>query len=192
MLTNGALLARKRRAPCFQTARSQTHTCVGSQTALSALANSCPLFTPRPPFFTRVRGSQTALPYVRIAVRFVHIHVWRRPLCSSIVASVCQVMYLFEAQLGGSLPQALLNTCIKSTLSIVHRMQDKFARNGKVVDWEVRATFPPRLANLSSEQINIVADGRLLEFNPEEFQDLPGEEGERPARTTRKSERKLF
>ena len=100
--------------------------------------------------------------------------------------SVCQITFVVQAQLGGSLPRALINKRIKSTLSVVHDMQGKFARNGKVVDWEVRATFPrpPRLANLSIEQSNIVAEGRLLEFNPEEFLDLPGEEGERHARAS--------
>jgi len=64
---------------------------------------------------------------------FAHICVW---------PSVCQVTYLVQAQLGGSLPRALLNTRIKSTLALVHNMQGKFERNGKVVDGQLRAAFP--------------------------------------------------
>jgi len=81
--------------------------------------------------------------------------------------SVCQVTYLVQAQLGGSLPQAVLNTRIKSTLSTVHRMQDKFARNGKVVDGQVRATLGkldiPEEDELTSEQLFLYRQSRALE-----------------------------
>jgi len=56
--------------------------------------------------------------------------------------SVCQITYLVQAQVGGSLPRAFLNTRIKRTLAVVHNMQDKFERKGKVVDGQLRATLP--------------------------------------------------
>ena len=84
---------------------------------------------------------------------FAHTCVW---------PSVCQVTYLVQAQVGGSLPRAFLNTRIKSTLSVVRNMQDKFERKGKVVDAEMRSTFPlpPLLAELSDEQRAIVENCR--------------------------------
>ena len=56
--------------------------------------------------------------------------------------SVCQITYLVQAQLGGSLPRGLMNKRIKSTLAAVRNMQDKFERKGKVVDGQLRAAFP--------------------------------------------------
>jgi len=52
-----------------------------------------------------------------------------------------------------------------STLSAVHNMQNKFARNGKLVDKEMRAVFlnPPALAELGDEQLSVVEDCRSLE-----------------------------
>jgi len=80
-------------------------------------------------------------------------------------SSVCQVTYLVQAQVGGSLPRALLNTRIKSTLSLVHSMQDKFERKGKVVDAEMRSAFPlpPPLAELNDKQKLVVKSCRYLE-----------------------------
>ena len=67
--------------------------------------------------------------------------------------------------MGGSLPQALLNTRIKSTLSLVQEIQDKFERKGKVVDAEMRSAFPspPPLAELNDEQKLVVESCRYLE-----------------------------
>ena len=82
--------------------------------------------------------------------------------------SVCQVTSLVQAQLGGSLPRALLNTRIKSTLSTVRNMQDKFARNGKVVDGQVRAALVildtlPKEDDLTPEQLALYRQSRALE-----------------------------
>jgi len=79
--------------------------------------------------------------------------------------SVCQVTYLVQAQVGGSLPLALLNTRIKSTLATVHNMQDKFERKGTAVDAEMRFAFPlpSPLAELNDEQKLVVESCRYLE-----------------------------
>ena len=92
-----------------------------------------------------------------------------QPLCSHIYVwpSVCQVTYLVQAQLGGSIPQALLNKRIKSTLSTVHNMRDKFARNGKVVDGQAREALDeymiPLESDLAPEQLVLYRRSRALE-----------------------------
>jgi len=88
---------------------------------------------------------------------------WRmKPLAPS----VCQVTYLAQVELAGSIPTALLNARIKNSLSgFVQTMQVKFARNGKLVDKEMRGVFasPPPLAELSEEQMSVFEDCRSLE-----------------------------
>ena len=53
----------------------------------------------------------------------------------------------------------------KQTLSVVQKIQDKYERNGKLVDAEMRAAFPspPPLAQLDDEQKLVVESCRLLE-----------------------------
>ena len=87
---------------------------------------------------------------------------WRiKPLATS----VCQVTYMAQAELGGSIPSAIINAGLKNSLGIVQKMQVKFARNGKLVDKEMRDVFasPPPLAELSEEQRSVVEDCRSLE-----------------------------
>jgi len=87
---------------------------------------------------------------------------WRiKPLAPS----VCEVTYIAQAELGGSIPSALLHTGIKDTLGVLLTMQVKFARNGKLVDREMRDVFasPPPLVELSEEQMSVVEDCRSLE-----------------------------
>ena len=83
----------------------------------------------------------------------------------SLATSVCQVTYLVQADLGGSIPSAFINTGLKNNLGVVQAMQIKFARNGKLVDKEMRDVFasPPPLAELSEEQMSVVEDCRSLE-----------------------------
>ena len=58
---------------------------------------------------------------------------------------------------------------IKTTLSSVHKMQDKFARNGKVVDGQVRAALAlalmgvPQEDDLTPEQLVLYRQSRALE-----------------------------
>jgi len=86
-------------------------------------------------------------------------------LIKPLATSVCQVTYMAQAELGGSIPSALLNAGIKGTLGAVQTMQVKFARNGKLVDKEMRDVFasPPPLVELSEEQMSVVEDCRSLE-----------------------------
>jgi len=83
----------------------------------------------------------------------------------SLAPSVCQVTYIVQAELGGSIPTALLNSQDKKRLSSVQTMQVKFERNGKLVDKEMLGMFasPPPLAELSKEQMSVVEDCGSLE-----------------------------
>jgi len=101
-------------------------------------------------------------PFASKAVRGTVRGYWRiKPLATS----VCQVTYVIQAELGGSIPSALVIARLKSSLGIVQTMQVKFARNGKLVDKEMRDVFasPPPLAELSEEQRSVVEDCRSLE-----------------------------
>ena len=96
------------------------------------------------------------------AVRGTVKGFWRiKPLAPSI----CHVTYLVQAELGGSIPTALLNVRIKDTLGVLQTMQVKYARNGMLVDKEMRDVFanPPSLADLSEEQMSVVEGCRSLE-----------------------------
>jgi len=102
-------------------------------------------------------------PIASKAIRGTVRGYWRiKPLAPSI----CQATYLVQAELGGSLPTSLLDVRVKSSLSAtVQTMQVKLARNGKLVDKEIRDVFasPPPLAELSEEQMSVVEDCRGLE-----------------------------
>ena len=101
-------------------------------------------------------------PIASKAIRGTSRGYWRiKPLAPS----VCQVTYLVQAELGGSIPPALLIARVKATLGVVQTIQDKFARNGKIVDKEMRDVFasPPPLTELSEEQMSVVEDCRSLE-----------------------------
>jgi len=101
-------------------------------------------------------------PIASKAVRGTVRGYWRiKPLS----ASVCEVRYMAQAELGGSIPSALINAGLKNNLGVVQTMQVKFARNGKVVDKEMRGVFasPPPLVELSQEQMSVVEDCRSLE-----------------------------
>jgi len=101
-------------------------------------------------------------PLASKAIRGTVRGYWR---IKPITPSVCQVTYLVQAELGGSMPTALLTARIKGTLGVVQTMQVKFARNGKLVDKEIRDAFssPPVLADLSEEQMSLVEGCRSLE-----------------------------
>ena len=101
-------------------------------------------------------------PIASMAVRGTFRGYWRiKPLAPS----VCQVTYLGQAELGGSIPSAIINASIKDTLGLVQTMQVKLARNGKLVDKEMRNVFasPPPLVELSEELRSVVEDCRSLE-----------------------------
>jgi len=86
---------------------------------------------------------------------------WRfKPLAPS----VCQITYVAQVRVGGSIPKRLLNLRMKESLKLVHTIQDQFLRKGKEVDAEMRGAFkdPPTFARLSEEQAAIVESCRSL------------------------------
>jgi len=101
---------------------------------------------------------QTASKAVRGSTR----GFWRiKPLANNVCeATVCQ-----QGQLGGSIPLFVVNARVLQALRVNQRLQDKFARNGKIVDKEMRDAFPTpsALADLSEEQIAVFESCRYLE-----------------------------
>jgi len=85
------------------------------------------------------------------AVRGTSTGCWR---IKPFAPNACQVTYVVAVSLGGSIPQALLNSRIKNTINTVQNVQRRFERSGNVVDKEMRAAFafPPALAALKKEQ----------------------------------------
>jgi len=94
-----------------------------------------------------------------------HMCMFAFPNTFSLTLTHTQITYLVQAQLNGIIPRALLNTRIKSTLSTVLTMQDKFERPPRVVDAEMQALFPlpPLLDSLDDDQKAIVSSCRALE-----------------------------
>ena len=83
----------------------------------------------------------------------------------ALAPSVCQVTYLIQVNLGGSIPKAVMASRVKRTLGSVQLMRDKFERKGKVVDAEICSAFPspPPLAELNDEQKLVVESCLYLE-----------------------------
>jgi len=83
----------------------------------------------------------------------------------ALAPSVCQVTYVVQSNLGGSIPKAVIASRTKRTLGYVQEMQAKFERKGKVVDAEMRSAFPlpPPLAELNDEQKLVVENCRAME-----------------------------
>ena len=105
-----------------------------------------------------IRSDVTAAQATRATTRgFYHFKV--------LAPSVCQVTYLLQIKLGGSIPKAAMASRTKQTLGSVQEMQAKYERKGKVVDAEMRSAFPlpPPLAELNDEQKLVVENNRAME-----------------------------
>ncbi|GMI35864.1 hypothetical protein TeGR_g6190, partial [Tetraparma gracilis] len=72
----------------------------------------------------------------------------------TLAPNVCRVTMVAQGSLGGSFTKQAMAWAVKSTLSMVKSLQDKYMRNGAKVDAEMRAAFPapPPRGNLTSEQ----------------------------------------
>jgi len=88
---------------------------------------------------------------------------WRfRPLAPD----VCQITYVAQTQVGGTIPKSLLNKRLKNTLSAVHNMRNKFMRNGRVADRQVREALGKQFCcveDLSPDQRAIYQNSCALE-----------------------------
>jgi len=90
--------------------------------------------------------------------------------------SVCEVTYVVQVNLGGSIPKELLALRKKQTLGLVQTVQTSYERKGSVVDAEIRAVFPspPPLAELDDEPKAIVDSCRAMESGEEDvWETLP-------------------
>ena len=101
-------------------------------------------------------------PVAAKAVRASTRGFWQIKLLAS---GVCSITVVLQGNLGGSIPQFVVEMRVKRALNLAGRIQDKFARNGKLVDKEMRGVFasPPPLAELNEEQMSVVEDCRSLE-----------------------------
>ena len=93
----------------------------------------------------------------------------------ALAPSICQVTYVVQANLGGSIPKAVMASRTKQTLGTLQEMQAKFVRKGTVVDAEMRSAFPlpPPLAELNGEQQLVVESCRYLESEEGGWEPLP-------------------
>jgi len=98
------------------------------------------------------------------AIRGATRGTWR---LTPIASKLCRATLIQQGELGGSIPLWVLNSRIKSTLSLVDNIRSRSQRNGHLVDAEVRAAFPlpPRLDQLDEEQTLVVALCVALEQN---------------------------
>jgi len=102
----------------------------------------------------------------KTAIRGTIRGFWRfRPLAPK----VCEITYVNQVHLKGSIPKELLALRKKQALGLVYKIQSKYERNGAVVDAEMRAAFPspPPLTGLDDEQRAIVDCCRAMESGEE-------------------------
>ncbi|GMI35625.1 hypothetical protein TeGR_g12632 [Tetraparma gracilis] len=80
--------------------------------------------------------------------------------------NVCKVTFVFRGDMGGQIPKFAEAFFTKRVLGIVTKIQDRYERNVREVDDELRRTFtlPPQFNELTSEQQAVVEECRSLEF----------------------------
>ncbi|GMI41798.1 hypothetical protein TeGR_g11956, partial [Tetraparma gracilis] len=76
---------------------------------------------------------------------------------SRLAENACRVTLVAQGVIGGWVPDKAMKFLIGKVLGIVDVMSDKYERNGKVVDTELRGEFPPPplLDQLNGEQMRI-------------------------------------
>ncbi|GMI19234.1 hypothetical protein TeGR_g13668, partial [Tetraparma gracilis] len=82
-----------------------------------------------------------------------------------LAANVCHATLVFQVTVGGSVPVRAMNYGVRNALGNVEDLRDKYERNGKAVDAELRGAFPPLplLQQLDDEQARIAKSGLGLE-----------------------------
>jgi hypothetical protein len=72
---------------------------------------------------------------------------------------------VFQVTEGGSVPVRAMNFGVKKALSAAEELRDKYERNGKVVDAELRGALPPPplLQHLNDEQTRVTQSCMALE-----------------------------
>jgi len=108
-----------------------------------------------------MKSITAADPVASVAIRGAATGFYRiKPLS----ANVCQLTYVVQSQLGGSIPLALLNLRVRNNLDDIYVVLDKFMRDGAKVDEELRAVFPVplKLADLDNDQNELFGMGKKL------------------------------
>jgi len=83
-----------------------------------------------------------------------------------LAAAVCSVKLVIQGTLGGSIPDWVETRRVYTELFFVRTLQDKFVRNGRHVDREIRGNFapPPRRHDLEPAQNFVVSSATNLEL----------------------------
>ncbi|GMI25387.1 hypothetical protein TeGR_g1751, partial [Tetraparma gracilis] len=84
---------------------------------------------------------------------------------SPLAANVSRVTFVARGSLEGLVPDSAMKYGLKRTLMVVDRLRDKYERNGKSVDAELRGDFPPppNIGQLGEEQRRIAQSCMGLE-----------------------------
>jgi hypothetical protein len=82
-----------------------------------------------------------------------------------LAANVCRATLVFQATAGGSIPVLAMNFGVKRVVGTAEELRDKYERNGKAVDAELRGEFPPPppMVVLDEEQTRVVQSCLTLE-----------------------------
>ena len=99
------------------------------------------------------------------AVASVHATVRGFWHLKPLAANVCEATYVTQGRAGGLLPFFVINAMGRKVLNATSNIQMKYIRNGRVVDGELRATFPPPppLDDLTAEQTTVMSTCQSLE-----------------------------
>ncbi|GMI30183.1 hypothetical protein TeGR_g3207, partial [Tetraparma gracilis] len=97
--------------------------------------------------------------------KLVEIKIWGCYRISALAPSVCRVELVINVDMGGSIPQLAQRWSMKRVLGPVATIQDRFERNGREVDADLRSAFhqPPLLKNLNDDQTRVVQRCLVLE-----------------------------
>jgi hypothetical protein len=79
--------------------------------------------------------------------------------------NVCRATFVFQVTAGGMIPVRAMNFGVKKALGLAEELRDKYERNGKAVDAELRGAFPPPplVQQLEDEQAGVVLRCLALE-----------------------------
>ena len=83
----------------------------------------------------------------------------------SSAANTSTLTYIVHGSLNGNIPTAMFKRQVKSTLNECLEVQSRFLRSSTTIDVELRAAFPPppRLADLTQQQMQVIIGCKLLE-----------------------------
>ncbi|GMI21007.1 hypothetical protein TeGR_g5926, partial [Tetraparma gracilis] len=102
--------------------------------------------------------------------KLIETKFWVCYRISALAPSVCRVTLVTNADMGGSIPLLAQRWSMKRVLGPVAEIQDRFERNAKEVDGELRREFslPKRELELNEGQKHLVQRCKALETHDDE------------------------